>query len=250
MTRKSIAAGTVVAVLLVATASVIGLGAAGAQSTDESPADRTISVAATGDAEASPDQAVVRVSVTAAGNDSATVRDELASGTERLRTALDDIGVDYETAGYSIEEREQPRRPYEEDRPEESANAPAYRGVHSFTVTVDDTDSVGSVIDAAADAGAEVNRVELTLSEERRETLRDQAITNAMNDARSQATALADAGDLTVTDVASIEASQSRYRPVAYETAADGGAAAANTVIDSGEVSVTYDVQVTYNATA
>jgi hypothetical protein len=179
------------------------------------------------------------------------VRDELASGAERLRTALDDLGVDYETARYAIEARDESPRPYEEEKPSESAEAPPYRGIHSFTVTVDDTDSVGSVIDAAADAGAEVNRVELTLSAERRETLRDQAITNAMNDARSQATALADAGGLTVTDVASIEASHSRYRPVAYETAAaDSGAAPANTVIDSGEVSVTYDVQVTYNATA
>jgi uncharacterized protein YggE len=248
MTRKSIAAGAVAAVLLIATVSFVGLGAVGAQSTDDPAADRTIAVSATGEAAASPDQAVVRVSVTAQGNDSAAVRDDLASGAAQLRTALDELNVEYETTRYAIEEYDERRRP--DGRESTAESTPAYRGVHSFTVTVDDTDSVGAVVDATASAGAGVNSVELTLSEERRTDLRDQAIENAMSDARSQATTLAAAGNLTVTEVASIEASQRRYSPVRYAAAADSGGAAPNTVIDSGEVSVSYDVQVTYNATA
>jgi uncharacterized protein YggE len=116
-------------------------------------------------------------------------------------------------------------------------------------VTLDDPGQAGDVIGAATGAGAEVTDVELTLSEEKRTELREDAIRAAMTDARSQADTIAAAGDLQVTNVATVDASQGRYVPVRYEAAAGGGAAA-ETVVSEGEVSVTYRVQVTYNATA
>lgn len=245
MPRDSLIVAGVAGLLVLATAGAVatGLGTAGAQSTAQ-PADHTISVAATGNADASPDRAVVRVAATAEGNSSAEVRDALAAEAEALRAALDELGVDYETIEYrinSVEERERPPR-------KEGSSAP-YRGVHAYQVTLDDTNRTGAVIDAAADAGAEVSDVELTLSEEKRTELRKEAIRNAMNDARSQADTIAAAGDLQVTNVATVDASQGRYVPVRYEAAAAGGGAAAETVVSEGEVSVTYRVQVTYNAT-
>ncbi|MEF8887698.1 MAG: SIMPL domain-containing protein [Haloarculaceae archaeon] len=248
MPRDSLIVAGVAAILVLATAGAVatGLGTAGAQSTAQ-PADRTVSVAATGNADASPDRAVVRVAATAEGNSSAEVRDALAADAEALRTALDELGVDYETIEYRIHSvDEHDRRPPREGG---DASAADYRGVHAYQVTLDDTNRTGAVIDAAADAGAEVSDVELTLSEEKRTELRKQAIRNAMNDARSQADTIAEAGSLEVTNVATVDASQSRYRPVRYEAAAAGDGAAAETVVSEGEVSVTYRVQVTYNAT-
>lgn len=245
MPRDSLIVAGVAAVLVLATAGAVatGLGTAGAQSTAQ-PADRSISVAATGSADASPDRAVVRVAATAQGNSSAEVRDALAADAEALRTALDELGVDYETIEYrihSVDERERP--------PREGGPSADYRGVHAYQVTLDDPQRVGAVIDAAADAGAEVSDVELTLSEEKRTELREEAIRNAMSDARSQADTIAAAGDLRVTNVATVDASQGRYVPVRYEAADAGGGAAAETVVSEGDVSVTYRVQVTYNAT-
>ena len=229
-----------VALLLVVAALTAGLGTAGAQSDGSTTADRTISVGATGEAAAAPDEAVVRVAVTATGEDPAVVRDDLATGGADLRAALDDLGATYETASYSLGEYRA-----HEKRPEE----PAYRGRHVFTVTVDDPDRAGAVVDAAADANASVERVQLTLSDERREQLRDTAIEDAMADARHQASTIAASGDLALAGVHTVEASQQHYRPVSYE----GGAAAdsaRSTTIDSGDVTVTYRVQVTFNATA
>lgn len=241
---RTVASIAVLAVLVAAGVVAAGFGTAGAQTAD-SPAE-TISVSATGNADAAPDQAVVRVSITADGDDPAVVRDELASGTESLRNALDEqSGVEYETERYSIHER--PRRPPIRDGPERER--PRYEGTHSFEVTVDDPDDTGTVVDAAADAGAEIDNVELTLSSELREELRDEAIENAMSDARHQANVIASSADLSVVGVASVDASQRGYTPVRYETAAaggDGGAPA--TVIEGGAVSVSYDVSVTYNA--
>lgn len=248
MIRKSHAVLGLAALLLVATAAIVGMGAVGAQSTGETAGGQSISVSATGTSGASPNQAVVRVSVTAAANDSATVRDDLAAGAEDLRAALDDLGVDHETVRYAIEEQTEPRDRREPDR-SAGSSSPDYRGLHKFEITLDDTGDVGAVVDAAADAGAEVNDVTFTLSDDRRTELRDQAIKAAMDDAQSQATALATAGDLSLTNVSTVEASQHRYRPLRYEDTAGGGARNAGTVIDGGEVSVTYNIQVIYNAT-
>lgn len=242
MSRKTFAVVGVVALLVVASVGVIGLGGAQSPRTTESAADRTITVSATGSAEAAPDQALVDVAVTAAGNDSASVRSALASQATDLRSALDELGVEYETVGYAIREVDERRA--------EGADAPAYRGVHAFQVTVDDPDAVGSVIDAAADVGATVDGVRLTLSETRRNELREDAIDRAMADARVQAETIANAANLTVTTALTVDASESQYRPVAYETAAAGGADGGATDIDAGDVSVTYTVRVTYNATA
>jgi uncharacterized protein YggE len=239
----------VIATALLATAMI---GAAlivpsSAQDTDAATADRTISVDAVGQAESDPDQAVVRVAVTAVGDDPATVRDTLIADSETLRENLEAAGIaeeDYETKAYRIHERRRPPR-------EEREDSPTYRGVHAFEVTLDDPEAVGAVIDAAADANAEVANVEFTLSEDRRKELRSTAIDDAMTDARMQADTIAENGDLRVTGVASVDATQRNFRPVRHDAVAvEASADGASTVVESGTVSVTYQVRVTYNATA
>jgi uncharacterized protein YggE len=247
MSREALLAVAVAATLVVAAVGVVGLGSAGSDAPADDASSRTITVSATGTAEAAPDQAVVRVSVTVSGNDSAAVRSTLSSDADALRSALDELDVEYETARYTIRERPPERRGERGD-----ADAPAYRGEHAFEVTVDDPNDTGAVIDAAADVGAEVDTVQLTLSDEKRTALRDDAIENAMTDARSQASTIANAANLTVTVAASVDASESQYAPVRYETAAAGGDAGGGgaTNVDAGDVSVTYTVRVTYNASA
>lgn len=244
MQRTTLSALVVVGALL-----AIGLvGAAlvapiGADNPDES-ADRSITVDATGGADAAPDQAVVHVAVTADGDDPAAIRDELADGAAELRSNLADAGVAddaYETSEYRI--REQRRHP--EDRSQSE-----YEGTHTFEVTLDDPDQAGAVIDAAADANAEIGRIEFSLSEARRTELRETAIENAMGDARTQADSIAANGNLQVTSVDSVDASQQRYSPVRYDGAVAEAADDTSTTIDTGDVSVTYQVRVTYNATA
>lgn len=240
MTRRTIAIIGVAALVVLATAATLtaGLGTAGADSPDESITDRTIDVSATGQVTAEPDEAKVSARVTASGDNPAAVRDELAAGADELRSALDELGVEYKTSSYSLSE----------ERRREGPEEPPYRGEHAFEVTLENPDSVGSVVDAAADANASVSRVSLTLSDDRREEVRDEAITDAMDDARRQATTIAGAGDLSLDGVQAVEASQQYYRPAAYEAAA-GGDGGGSTSIDAGDVSVSYRVQVTYNAT-
>lgn len=231
---------------LVLVGVMAGVGGVGADSPDDESedtlADRSITVGATGGAEAAPDQAELTLAVTAEGEDGTEVRDEIAIGAEDLRDALDELGVEYETRSYAVE---QTPRYLQEER-----DMPPYAGHQTFGVELDDPDRAGEVIDAAVDAGAEIENVELTLSEAERNELREEAIVNAMEDARYQAETIATAGGLEVTSPESVDASQRSYRTVSYEVAEDDGAMrdAPPTQIDAGDVSVTYEVQVTYGA--
>lgn len=246
MQRDSLAVLTaaVVALGLLTLGGFAALGSAGAQdTTDDGVADNRIHVSAIGEAEAEPDQAIVNVAITAEDDDIETVRDELATGSADLTDALDELGVEYETTDYRVGQSS-----YRHDERDE----PEYRGSHAFEITLEDPDQTGTVIDTAVDAGAEIGNVQLTLSEDERQALRDEAIEAAMEDARTQADTIAAAGGLEVVSVSEVDAAQRGFRPVGFDGAerAAEDDAAPPTAIQSGDVSVTYSVDVTYNATS
>jgi len=239
MQRDRLPILVVVVALLGATLTGAALVVPSGAEDPDSDADRSISVGATGEAATGPDQAVVRVAATAEGDDPQAVRDDLTENADALREELDAAGVDedqYETDEYRIRERRRPSH-------EEGGDGPDYKGVHGFVVTLDDPQKAGDVIDAAANANAEIQTVRFTLSEERRDELREQAIENAMSDARSQADTIAENADLQVTSVAAVDASQQRYRPVEYDAAAPRAAEGGETTVETGDVTVSYQVR-------
>ena len=68
-------------------ALMLGSGPASASQPDQS--QKSITVSANGEIEATPDQAIVQVAIVATGNDSTAVREELASDAQSMRTALE-----------------------------------------------------------------------------------------------------------------------------------------------------------------
>ena len=250
MEPKNALSAVLVAGLLVAAgvagATALGAGPASASQPTDS---KSITVSASGDVEATPDQAVVRVAVTATGNDSTAVREALASNVESVREALTEYGIpadNVRTAHFDIRQ--------ERERTREGTEFGDYRGVHALEITTDDTDAAGEIIDLAVDNGADqIDGVSFTLSDEKREELHNDALEAAMANADTRADTLASASDLSVTSVHSIHSADTGYRPYRMETAyvaADSAAAAGGTSVESGPVTVTADVRVTYNATA
>ncbi|WP_435068681.1 SIMPL domain-containing protein [Haloplanus sp. C73] len=249
--QTAIAVG--VAVLLVIAGCSATTGQSPAASTGESAANEssTIRVAGSGSADAEPNQAVVRVAAVAIGPDAATARERLAENTSRMRTALEDIGVDDDqitTVRYDIY---QDRRPPREDGEEPPVR---YRASHDFEITVSNPDRAGAIVDTAVQNGAtEVNDVSFRLSTDRRRQLEDRARRAAMADARSKARGLAGAANLTVTGVRVIQTSDSGApRPAderyATETATPMSTGAPDSDFESGSVTVTTRVQVVYEA--
>lgn len=233
------------ALLAVALAALLlSAGCLGAVAgTDDTRTDgEIVQVSATGQATAEPDQAVLRLSVVATGEDAETARTRLAENVSAMRDALREAGVaDDQVATVRYDLGENHRGPREED-------APAYRAIQSFEVTLNETDRVGEVVDVAVANGASrVDRVRFTLSSERQRELEQEALADAMNASRRKASTLADSGGLQLAGVHRIETSPQR-RGYVLETAAASDAGG-GTSIDSGPVTVTVQVQVTYNAT-
>lgn len=229
------------AVVTVSAGAVLAADGSGATGTD----GRTVTVGGTGEVDAAPNTAVVRLSVTAQGEDAAAVSQELASGAQQLRSTLTEFGLGedrVQTDGYSV---------YEDPGSRENPNRTVYRGEQSFSVTLDDVDSVGALIDAAVGGGADdVSGVQYTLSDQRRSELRDEAITTAIDEARSEAAVVGSASNLTVGQVrhASTQSEGVQpYRVAESDLAMDSGGGGTN--IDPRDVTVTATVEVTFDAT-
>lgn len=210
------------------------------------PSGNAVTVTASGEAETEPDEAVVRVAVEATADDPTVARQRVADNASSMRAALVDLGLPAEavrTTGFDIYE-DRVRAPEPGAEP-----ATTYRARHAFAVEVEDTGMVGEVIDTAVENGAtSIHGVEFTLSEETRQQLRQEAIDEAMSDARTQADAIAAAGGLTITGVDRVRTGGAAGpRPVPMAATADAGG---GTSIESGAVSVRATVTVVYNASS
>jgi uncharacterized protein YggE len=117
-------------------------------------------------------------------------------------------------------------------------------------VTLTDTETVGKAIDTAVQNGAnEVQDVRYTISKEKRQDLRQQALESAMGNARRQADTVAASANLSVEGVVRVRSADYDSRPrhgYRYAEAAAGAGASP----ESGSVAVTARVNVVYNASA
>jgi len=234
--------------VLVATAGFTGAVGPTPVSADVQQADgggQTIEVSASGQAQAEPDQAVLQVAVVATGDDADTVRERIAENASRMRAALADLGVpddQVRTVAFTIDQRHDRATPV--DRPR------GFAGVQAFEVTLSNVSRAGAVIDAAVANGADrVDGVELTLSEDRRRAVRADALRDAMDNARSNADVLAESADLSITGVQSVSTGDVSFQPFRTETLEADVGTETGTTIDSGPVTVSAQVQVTFNAT-
>lgn len=242
MRTKAIAAPVAVIALLLVS------GCLGAVAGDDTGAaaqsdNRTVTVSATGEVTAEADQAVVSLAVVARGDDAETARERLARNVSQLREGLAAAGVDDDqvtTSGYDLGREHRPER--------EGGEEPAYVARQSFQVTLNDTDRAGEVVDAAVGNGAtDVDGVRFGLSAQRHDELEEQALEAAVDRARAKAGTLASRSNMTIVEARTVTAENGGHGPVfAQRTAvADAGG---STTIDSGPVTVTASVRVTYHA--
>ena len=142
-----------------------------------------------GEAQASPDLAVIRLAVETTGTEAARAGQDNAARMSSLHQALEMAGIpaqDIATTGYSI--RSEPRA---QERPPKE-RGPGFVARNGIRVTVRALDRLGATIDAALAGGAnQVDDVAFRLADDR--TLRQKALALAVERARSQAQAMATA---------------------------------------------------------
>lgn len=235
---------SILAVAVVVAASMIWLAAtAFAQSGDSATTKpiHTITVSSTATVRAQPDEAVVDLGVHSEATDSAAAFAENATQMQAVLDALAAAGIadrDVQTTNVSLQQRVSKRGTPNERREFVASN--------TIRVTIHDLPSAGSVIDAAVNAGADaVNDIRFQLSNPN--TIRTDALTQAVAGARTKADALARAADATVIRVVTID--EQNYRAPVYRAAFDQAALAAGTptpVVPPSSLEVTETISVVW----
>ena len=235
-----IVAGVVVAGL------VIGLAASAMgedQGASTAKPSRTITVTSTATVKAAPDEAVVNFGVRSEDPDSEAALAQTAKDMQSVLDALKGAGIaqkDIQTLNLGLDQRVENRGTVSEQR--------IFVASNSVQVTVQDLDTIGGVIDAAVTAGADsVNDIRFQLSDPN--TIRTDALSQAVTGARTKADALAEAAGAKVLGVVTIneEGFRAPVPRAAFDQAALGFALAepvATPVVapNSLQVSVTVSV--------
>ncbi len=172
------------------------------RTTTTDTAKRQTRVTVGGDAivQAQPDTAIMTVSVVTQGKRAVDAQQENATKTDAVIQALKAVagtGAEIKTSGYSV----QPQRVYRENQP---PTITGYEARNTVTVTLSDLKKVGTVIDAASQAGSnDISGIAFTLREDR--PARDRALQQATQEAMSKAEVIARALGRKVTRIVEVQ---------------------------------------------
>jgi uncharacterized protein len=193
--------------------------------------------------QAQPDTAILTISVVTQNRSAIAAQQENASKTDAVVRALKaaaGTGAEVKTSGYSL----QPQRVYKEGQP---PTITGYEARNSVTVTMGDLNKIGTVIDAAAQAGSnDVSGIAFTLRQDR--PAHDRALGEATREAMSKAQVIAQALGGRVVRIMEVQEEGFQLRPPVplyqAEAAIAGARAAVATPIEVGSLEISSRVQV------
>lgn len=227
-------------VLLVSLFLAAGWGCTCAEAADVP----VISVDGTGVAEVVPDQASIVIGITTTGRTAQEAQAENAGKAQAIQAAVQALGVEQS----AIRTRNYSFHPDYEYKDNGKKNIRGYTASNSIVVRVDDVLLVGKLVDAALRAGAnQIDSLEFGLKHPER--LRQQALAQAVNDARDKANALARALGVSIVGVQAVSESSGdfsvrnlRMPMVAMSKMEDSAA----TPIEAGELKLTANVHIDF----
>jgi uncharacterized protein len=200
-------------------------------------------VSGTGEVTATPDIAILTLGVQAQEATVKAAQSEAAVAMNAVMNALKSNGIadkDIQTQWYSIS-----AVTTWDDKTREQTTI-GYSVSNTVTAKIRDISKAGTIIDAVADAGGNLTRINgISFTVEDPTAYNSQARQKAMQDAAAKAQQLANLAGVTLGKVIYIsEGSSSTPQPIRYSDVAVG--ASASTPISSGELDITIAVQVGY----
>jgi uncharacterized protein YggE len=159
----------------------------------------------------------------------------------RALKAVAGTGAEVKTSGYSV----QPQRVYKENQP---PTITGYEVRNTVTVTTSDLTKVGSIIDAAAQAGSnDISGIAFTLRQDR--NAHDRALSEATLEAVAKARMIANALGGRVVRIVEVQEEGFQQRPPVLNFAYEGMTAGLQkagvaTPIEVGSLEITSRVQV------
>ncbi len=247
--RSQLVAGAFVVLLAIAALGISALGpwnSAAAQAEPAAPAmtlPRTITVVGEGTVATQPDVAQIQVGVEVKGDNAQDASAEAATTMDAILAALKGAGVatkDIQTTGFNIwvEQRTGPDGM--------ATDQVIYHVSNSVSVIVRDLDTVGDVLDAVIDAGAN-NIYGVTFSVEDPDPVMAEARSLATEDALARAEELAGLHGVALGEVVSIsEVINGAAVPMLESVNASMSMGNAGGPISPGELQMTARLQVVY----
>jgi uncharacterized protein len=190
--------------------------------------------------QAQPDTAILTISVVTQARNALEAQQQNATKTDAVVRALKaatGTGAEIKTSGYSL----QPQRVYKENQP---PTISGFEARNSVTVTTSDLNKVGTIIDAAAQAGSnEVSGIAFTLRQDR--PARDRALSEATREAISKAQVIASALGGKVVRIVEVQEEGFQQRPPVplYREGLTAMKADVATPIEVGSLDITSRVQ-------
>ncbi|HEY8519834.1 MAG TPA: SIMPL domain-containing protein [Gammaproteobacteria bacterium] len=206
----------------------------------------TITVSGTGEVEADPDHAVVRLGVTGEAEEAAAAQEQVNQVMARVLQAMRRLDVpesDVRTEQLSL------YPVYGNPVPGREAREPqitGYRASNVVAIALDDLGKVGDVIDAGIEAGAnQLQGVSFTIRDDAK--ARAEALRLAVQKARAEADAVAGAMGVTIEGVNQVVVGGYSVQPPQPYVDMRRAALAESTPVQPGQVTVAASVTVTYN---
>ena len=194
--------------------------------------------------QAQPDTAILTLSVVTQNRSAILAQQGNATKTDAVVRALKAVagtGAEVKTSGYSV----QPQRVYKENQP---PTITGYEVRNTVTVTTSDLTKVGSIIDAAAQAGSnDISGIAFTLRQDR--NAHDRALSEATLEAVAKARMIANALGGRVVRIVEVQEEGFQQRPPVLNFAYEGMTAGLQkagvaTPIEVGSLEITSRVQV------
>lgn len=227
-----------VALFILAVAALAGVGRPEAVRSAEgdSPPQRTITVGGSASVTAVPDRATFTFGVDTRGQTASAALNESGAAIQRVVDAVKRAGVD----GKGIQTQSVSLYPQTSS---DGRHIEGYAASASVVARLDDLDRAGPLVDAAVAAGA-TSVYGPSLERSDADELRDQALADAVADARTKAEALAKAAGGSLGDVISVTESGGSVPPVPY--AGRDAIATAEMTIEPGTQEIQASVTVTF----
>ena len=229
--------------LLIVTMALVGCAAAASDTANE----HVIHATGTGNVIGTPDRAQVTFSVQTENTDVKSAQAENARKMTVVHDALIATGIPEEglkTTGYNI------YPVYEDSTGLLNPKIKTYHVTNSLTVTLHNVSQTGEVVDTAVANGInQADSIQFMLSDEQSQVLRTEALKEAVSRARQDADTVSAAMGTTITGVQSADTG-SGYVPIVFQNYALDSAgmksAAVSTPIQSGDITVSATVTITY----
>lgn len=224
-------------------------GTVSADSTDY----RSISVSGSGKVSSAPDLVTVSIAVQTENTDAYKAQQENAEKMNAVMDALKGAGFtddEITTSSYNMYSyKTDSDSPFGGDKT-------VYRVTNSIIVETSRVDDAGNIIDLAVAAGANsINYVSFSLSDEKYNQLRSQALDAAVRQARADANTVASSLGVTITGVQTVNVGSSSV-PVNYDSdyaeyasvkaSSAGGSTTASSPVSAGDVDVNAYVSIDY----